>query len=85
MGVIAYHHFIEHVQWHIVIELFCQPIWDWFIEAARVAGAVKKNEIVPVGPRPGTRRSTRSTTSRPTSSPQRHPLDDGHGLNELVR
>ena len=48
MGVIAYRRFIEHVQWHIVIPLFCQPIWDWFIEAARVAGAVKKNEIVPV-------------------------------------
>jgi lambda family phage portal protein len=48
MGVMAYRRFVEHVQWHIVIPQFCQPIWNWFIEVATLLGVMPENTIVPV-------------------------------------
>lgn len=40
LGLIAYSVFVQHVQWHYVIPLALQRMWDWFIDAARMAGKV---------------------------------------------
>lgn len=29
---------VSAIQWQVVVPVFCQPIWDWFIEAAWAAG-----------------------------------------------
>ena len=48
MWLMQYRRFVEHVQWHIIIPQFCQPIWDWFIEALVLAGVVPPETVVPV-------------------------------------
>lgn len=48
MGILAYRRFVEHVQFHIMIPMFCQVIWDWFIEAAKLAGAIGQEVVVGV-------------------------------------
>lgn len=37
-GLIEFRRMASAIQWQIVIPIFCQPIWDWFIEAAWAAG-----------------------------------------------
>ena len=48
LGLIQYRRFVEHIQWHVIIPQFCQPIWEWFIEALIVVGLVPPDTIVPV-------------------------------------
>ncbi|MFT0892946.1 phage portal protein [Pseudochelatococcus sp. G4_1912] len=38
---------ISALQWHIVIPMLCQPVWDWFCEAAYLAGKIS-SPVVPV-------------------------------------
>jgi len=44
-GIVEFRRIVEAIQWQIVIPMFCQPIWDWFIEAAYVAGLVPVPKI----------------------------------------
>jgi len=44
-GIVEFRRIVEAIQWQIVIPVFCQPIWDWFIEAAYVAGLVPAPKI----------------------------------------
>lgn len=38
VGLNEFRRMVEQVQWQTVIPMFCQPVWDWFVEAARTAG-----------------------------------------------
>lgn len=35
---------IESLQYHVLIARFCQPIWEWFVNAAYLAGLFKPEE-----------------------------------------
>lgn len=48
MGILQYRRFVEHVQWHVMIPMFCQPIWEWFIESLRLMQVVKQDVVVGV-------------------------------------
>ncbi|GAB4227828.1 MAG: phage portal protein [Methyloligellaceae bacterium] len=37
-GLVEFRRLCDAIQWQIVIPVFCQPIWNWFVEAAWVAG-----------------------------------------------
>jgi lambda family phage portal protein len=37
-GLIEFRRTVKAVQWHIVIPLYCQRLWDWFCLAAWLAG-----------------------------------------------
>lgn len=45
LGLIEFHKFISAVQWQIVIPMMLQPIWDWFIDAAYLAGLIDTDEV----------------------------------------
>lgn len=40
--------FAEQRQWQVVIPMFCQPLVDWFAEAALLAGKIRVGEIADV-------------------------------------
>jgi lambda family phage portal protein len=40
--------FAEQRQWHTVIPMFCQPVRDWWTQAAALAGHISEAEINPV-------------------------------------
>lgn len=40
VGLNEFRRMVEVVQWQIVIPMFCQRIWDWFIEAAWAEGLI---------------------------------------------
>lgn len=44
-GIVEFRRIVEAIQWQIVIPVFCQPIWDWFIEAAYIAGLVPAPKV----------------------------------------
>lgn len=44
-GIVEFRRIVEAIQWQIVIPIFCQPIWDWFTEAAYAAGLVPQPRI----------------------------------------
>lgn len=49
VGLNEFRRMVEQVQWQTVIPMFCQPIWDWFIDACRVAGRIPNGDVpVPV-------------------------------------
>lgn len=37
-GLNEFRRMVEQIQWQVVIPMFCQPIWDWFVLAARTQG-----------------------------------------------
>lgn len=37
-GLVEFRRLIDAVQWQIIIPMFCQPVWDWFILQAWAAG-----------------------------------------------
>lgn len=45
MGLEPFKRLIEAIQWNFVIPMLCQPMWDWFAEAAYFAGLVDSAEI----------------------------------------
>lgn len=40
VGLNEFHRFIEMTQWNLIIPRFCQPVWDWFVTAAYLAGRI---------------------------------------------
>lgn len=49
VGLNEFRRMVEQVQWQTVIPMFCQPIWDWFIDACRIAGKIPVSDaLVPV-------------------------------------
>lgn len=47
IGLEGFKRLISHVQWQIIIPMLLQPIWDWFCEAAWIAGKLD-SPVVPV-------------------------------------
>jgi lambda family phage portal protein len=39
-GLVEFRRMVSALQWQLVIPVFCQPVWDWFVESAWAAGLV---------------------------------------------
>ena len=39
-GLNEFRRMVDQMQWQMVIPMFCQPVWDWFCEAAFTAGLI---------------------------------------------
>ena len=47
IGLEHFHRTISALQWQFIIPMLCQPLWDWFIEAAYADGKIdSKDHIV---------------------------------------
>jgi lambda family phage portal protein len=46
-GLNEFRRMIDQVQWQIVIPMFCDRIWGWFIEAAQLAGLLPVTAEIP--------------------------------------
>jgi len=46
-GLVEFRRMIDAVQWQLFIPMLCQPVWDWFTQAAWVAGRIP-DPVVPV-------------------------------------
>jgi capsid protein len=44
-GLVEFRRLIDAVQWQIFIPILCQPIWNWFCEAAWAAGKLPRPDI----------------------------------------
>lgn len=40
LGILEYQRFVSTVQWHYLIPMGLQRVWNWFIEAAKLAGKI---------------------------------------------
>lgn len=47
MAILEFRKFVDQIRWQMLIPMFLQPIWEWFCEAAYLAGKID-NPIVPV-------------------------------------
>jgi capsid protein len=45
LGLETYRRTVEEIQWKIVIPMLLQPIWDWFCEAAYLAGKIRTRNV----------------------------------------
>lgn len=45
VGMEAFKRLVSTTQWHIIIPMICQPIWEWFCEAAYRAGKIPTPHI----------------------------------------
>lgn len=45
IGLETYKRTIDDLQWKIIIPMLLEPIWDWFCEAAYLAGKIKQRHI----------------------------------------
>ncbi|MCA3795886.1 MAG: phage portal protein [Burkholderia sp.] len=43
VGLNEFRRMIEAIQWQIIIPMFCQPVWNWFIDMLRVNGDLPVN------------------------------------------
>jgi lambda family phage portal protein len=39
-GLLEYRRLVTMIQWHYIVPVYCQPVWDWFCEAAYLAGKI---------------------------------------------
>tara|TARA_R110000787_G_scaffold143488_5_gene257285 strand:- start:57682 stop:59178 length:1497 start_codon:yes stop_codon:yes gene_type:complete len=46
-GLVEFRRMIDAVQWQLFIPMLCQPVWNWFTEAAWLAGHIPE-PVVPV-------------------------------------
>ncbi|RCK26784.1 portal protein [Thalassospira profundimaris] len=46
-GLVEFRRMIDAVQWQLFIPMLCQPVWDWFTQAAWAAGRIPE-PVVPV-------------------------------------
>ena len=45
LGLETYKRTIEELQWKIIIPMLLEPMWDWFCEAAFMAGKIKQRYV----------------------------------------
>jgi lambda family phage portal protein len=45
VGLNEFRRMIDMMQWQIVIPMFCQPAWDWFIESAQLEGRIPDGSV----------------------------------------
>jgi lambda family phage portal protein len=39
-GKIEFRRLVRQMQWHAVVPMLCQPVWDWFVASATLSGAL---------------------------------------------
>lgn len=44
-GLNEFRRMVDQVQWQIIIPMFCERIWDWFCDAAFVAGLIETADV----------------------------------------
>ncbi|MDO5606642.1 MAG: phage portal protein, partial [Paracoccus sp. (in: a-proteobacteria)] len=44
-GLNEFRRMVEQIQWQVVIPMFCEPIWRWFITMAQAQGLLPEGEI----------------------------------------
>ncbi|WP_336801710.1 phage portal protein [Kaistia sp. MMO-174] len=44
-GLVEFRRLVSSVQWQIFIPMFCQPVWDWFVQAAYFAGEIDTDQV----------------------------------------
>ncbi|PRX27771.1 phage portal protein, lambda family [Meinhardsimonia xiamenensis] len=47
VGLNEFRRMVEQLQWNTVIPMFCEPVWDWFVEGARLRGLIPVDARVP--------------------------------------
>jgi lambda family phage portal protein len=70
-GIVEFRRLVSAIQWQVVIPVFCQPVWDWFIASAYVAG------LIPV--------PTAGVEWEPPKFEYLNPLDDARADLMMVR
>ncbi len=45
IGLETYKRIVDDLQWKVIIPMICQPLWDWFCEAAYFAGKIKTRKV----------------------------------------
>lgn len=45
VGLNEFRRMIDAVQWQTIIPMFCEPIWNWFLEAAFTAGQISSADV----------------------------------------
>ena len=45
VGLNEFRRMVDAVQWQIVIPMFCEPVWGWFVDAAFTAGLIPTADI----------------------------------------
>jgi capsid protein len=45
IGINEFKRMLDVVQWQIVIPMFCEKVWGWFIDAAFTAGLIPRGDI----------------------------------------
>ncbi len=45
VGLNEFRRMVEAMQWQTIMPMYCQPIWQWFCEAAFAAGLIPTSEI----------------------------------------
>ncbi len=45
VGLNDFRRMVEAIQWHLVIPVWCQPVWDWCMEAAHLAGLIDRPDV----------------------------------------
>lgn len=45
VGLETYKRTIDDLQWKVIIPMICQPLWDWFCEAAFFAGKIRTRTV----------------------------------------
>lgn len=48
IGILEFRRFVRSFQWNYFIPMFCQPVWEWFIDQCKMEGLIDENEIVGV-------------------------------------
>lgn len=44
-GLNEFRRMVEQVQWQVVIPMFCERVWSWFIDAAFTAGLIPSDDV----------------------------------------
>lgn len=44
-GLNEFRRMVEQMQWQVIIPMFCERIWEWFIEAAWTAGLISIDQV----------------------------------------
>lgn len=47
VGLNEFRRMVTMMQWLVVIPMFCQPVWDWFIDACQLAGLLPADAVIP--------------------------------------
>lgn len=48
LGILEFRRLIRSIQWHFIIPLFCEVIWNWFIMQAKAEGLIEDSLFVEV-------------------------------------